>query len=314
MSVLADGWQAASLEQLLGHGPDGHEEVELLRSADGSGWLFGCRHMPAAGGASSGVVICPPTLSDTDINYHREARVGRRLARAGVATQRFHYRGTGESDHLTSGISFTTLVDDARRAADALQERCGIERIGFLGTRVGALVAAKLAAEYEGAPLALWQPVIDPRRFVYDSVAVDSGRWSGTSGVPTTLPAELAPMAGPAPASSLLALPLGRDLFDPSVVDNLVDVLGRRPRSLLLVQLHRRVGLAPDYRAAIGRWQALGFPVDVAYDPTEDDWWQVHPGWEPSDEVLTVTSSWLSSRLAPPTTAATAHSWDDNAV
>jgi hypothetical protein len=121
-------------------------------------------------------------------------------------------------------------------------------------------------------------------------------------------------MAGPAPASSLLALPLGRDLFDPSVVDNLVDVLGRRPRPLLLVQLHRRVGLAPDYRAAIGRWQALGFPVDVAYDPTEDDWWQVHPGWEPSDEVLTVTSSWLSSRLAPPTTAATAHSWDDNAI
>src|SRR6266545_5031205 len=122
MGVLADGWQAASLEQLLGHGPDGHEEVELIRSSSGSGWLFGCRHMPAAGGASSGVVICPPSLSDTEINYHREARVGRRLARAGVATQRFHYRGTGESDDLPEGISFNSLIDDTHRAIEALRE------------------------------------------------------------------------------------------------------------------------------------------------------------------------------------------------
>lgn len=301
MDVLADGWQARSLEQLFGHGPDGHEEVELINSSDG-GVLFGCRHVPAAGGASSGVVICPPTLSDAPINYHREARVGRWLARAGVATQRFHYRGTGHSDHIPTGISFDSLVADARRAAEVLRERCGIERIGFLGTRVGALVAAKVAAEFDGAPLALWQPVIDPRRYVTDSVTVDSGRWSSTPHGPSPLPAGFAgpPLPiGATPTSPLLELPLGRDLFDPSVIDNLVDAVKRRPRPILLMQLHRRVGLAPDYRAAAGRWQALGFSVDIAYDPTEDDWWQVHPGWEPSDEVVSVTSSWMSARLAP---------------
>jgi hypothetical protein len=35
----------------------------------------------------------------------------------------------------------------------------------------------------------------------------------------------------------------------------------------------------------------------VAYDPTEDDWWGVHEGWSPSDEVLTATASWLFSQL-----------------
>lgn len=307
MSVLADGWQAASLEQFLGHGPDGHEEVELFSGAPGGGLIFGCRHMPAAGGATSGVVVCPPTLSDAGINYHREVRLGRWLARAGVATQRFHYRGTGESDRLPSpGITFRSMVDDARQAAEQLRERCGIERIGFLGTRVGALVAARVAAEVDGAPLVLWQPVIDPRRYVNDSVAVDYGR--GTLG-PSMLPTGFdgppgPPVAGvqlstPGSRSTLVDTPLGRDLFDPSVIDNLVDAVGRRPRPVLLIQLHRRVGLAPDYRAAVGRWQARGFSVDVGYDPTEDDWWQVHPGWEPSDEVLTATSSWLSARLAP---------------
>lgn len=320
MGVLADGWQAASLEQFLGHGPDGHEEVELFSGAPGGGLIFGCRHMPAAGGATAGVVVCPPTHGDAGINYHREARLGRWLARAGVATQRFHYRGTGESDRLPPpGTTFASLVDDARQATELLRERCGVERIGFLGTRVGALVAARVAADLDGAPLALWQPVIDPRRYVNDSVAVDFGR--GARG-PATLPTGFdgPPVAGPGGApvqgssgpavagaqlsspgarSTLVDSPLGRDLFDPSVIDNLVDAVGRRPRPVLLVQLHRRVGLAPDYRAAVGRWQARAFPVDVAYDPTEDEWWQVHQGWEPSDEVLSATSSWLSARLAP---------------
>jgi hypothetical protein len=291
----------------------------------GGGLIFGCRHMPAAGGATAGVVICPPTHSDAGINYHREARLGRWLARAGVATQRFHYRGTGDSDRLASpGTTFQTLVDDARQAADLLRERCGVERIGFLGTRVGALVAAKVAAEVEGAPLALWQPVIEPRRFVNGRVAGDFGRGAlGPATLPTGFdgpevgagppagpagpagpggpPVGSVPRSTPATRSTLVDSALGRDLFDPSVIDNLVDAVGRRPRPILLVQLHRRVGLAPDYRAAIGRWQARGFTVDVAYDPTEDEWWQVHPGWEPSDEVLSATSSWLSARLAPRT-------------
>lgn len=267
MGVVADGWQESSLAPFLGPGTDGHEEIELF---GGPELLFGCRHMPAAG-ATTGVVICPPTLSDAEVNYHREVRVGRWLARAGVAAQRFHYRGTGHSDGNPGAISFAGLVDDARRAVDHLHDRCGIDRVGFLGTRVGALVAARMARDYDAAPLALWQPVVDPRRYVDDSVAI---------------------------GIRALDTPLGRDLFDSATVDNLVDAVGVRPRPVLVVQLHRRVGLSPEYRGTVGRWQARGFPVDVAYDPTEDDWWQVHPGWSPSDEVLSVTSLWLASRLA----------------
>jgi hypothetical protein len=106
--------------------------------------------------------------------------------------------------------------------------------------------------------------------------------------------------AGTGGVAAFLGSPLGRDLFDPSVIDNVVDAAGPRHRPVLLVQLHRRVGLAPEYRAALGRWQARGCQVDVGYDPTEDDWWGVHEGWSPSDEVLTATASWLSSLLVDP--------------
>jgi pimeloyl-ACP methyl ester carboxylesterase len=267
MGVAAGDWQSSSLAPFLGPGGDGHEEIELF---GGSELLFGCRHVPA-GGATTGVVICPPAFGDAEVNYHREARLGRWLARAGVVAQRFQPRGTGRSGGDPAAISFGSLVDDARRAVEQLRERCGIDRIALLGTRVGGLVAARVARDMDDIPLALWQPVVDPSKYVDDGVAV------GVPGMSTTL---------------------GRDLFDSAVVDSLVDLVGVRPRPILLVQLHRRVGLASDFRTTVGRWQARGFGVEVAYDPTEDDWWRVHPEWNPSDEVLTVTALWLASRLA----------------
>jgi alpha/beta superfamily hydrolase len=322
MGVLADDWKAPSLEEFLGAGPGGHEEIELFGEVES---MFGCRHMPASGHAVAGVVVCSPLFIDADVNAHREMRIGRWLARAGIAVQRFHYRGTGESDGDPARMSFGSLVDDAREAAAHLRDHCGVERIGFLGSRVSALVAARVARDVEGAPLALWQPVIDPRRYLDDSVAVLTGHPLSDPGV---LPGTAHPVAEPPPAfgppepgtsgpprpasgaagaegaagraAAFLGSPLGRDLFDPGVIDNVVDAAGHRPRPVLLVQLHRRVGLAPDYRAAVGRWQARGCPVDVAYDPTEDDWWGVHEGWSPSDEVLTATASWLSSQLVDP--------------
>jgi hypothetical protein len=270
MAIVANGWREGSPERVMTTlAPVGHEEIELV--GGGSGALFACRHMSAEE-ARAAVVICPATSGDAEVNQHREARVALGLARAGVTVQRFHYRGTGHSAGDPTLISFASLVEDTLRMVDHLHDRCGIDRVGFLGTRVGALVAARVARDRGGAPLALWQPVIDPRRYLDAAVGV-------------------------AGSSRLLETPLARDLFDPAVVDNLVDLTGVWPRPVLLVQLHRRVGLSPEYRAAVDRWQARGFPVDIAYDPTEDEWWQVHPDWEPADEVLAATSSWLAEQL-----------------
>lgn len=267
MGGPAVGWEASSLTPFLAPGGEGHEVIELFGSNER---LFGCRHVPEGGG-TTGVVICPALFGDAEINYQREARLARWLARAGAAAQRYHPRGTGRSDGSAADVTFASLVDDARQAADLLRERCQVERVAFLGTRAGALIAARAAHDVDDAPLALWQPVVDSRRYVDHSVEV---------------------------GASVLGTRLGRDLFESGAVDNLVDLVGLRPRPILLVQLHRRVGLASEYRTAVGRWQARGFSVEVAYDPTEDDWWRVHPEWQPSDEVLTVTALWLSSRLA----------------
>lgn len=123
--------------------------------------LFGITHLPAHP-PSFGVVICPPLHAEMGKNYRREVLLARRLADSGVAVQRFAYRGTGHSLGDEDALELEQLVGDARSALEHLVESTPIDRYGFVGTRLGALVAARFAGPE--TPLTLWDPVIDVRQ------------------------------------------------------------------------------------------------------------------------------------------------------
>lgn len=147
-----DGRQAAVT------GPGGHavhEEVELFGGPD---LVFGCRHVPSDG-ALAGVVVCSPLPYGADAPQHLpDLRLGRLLARAGLVVQRFHYRGTGNSDGDPAALSLDTMAGDAREALEHLRHRCGVERVALVGSAAGAAVAAAVARDMPGAPVALWRP------------------------------------------------------------------------------------------------------------------------------------------------------------
>ena len=58
-------------------------------------------------------LICPPLADDLVRNYRREVVLARRLARQGVASQRFQYRSTGNSLGDAQEMGWAQLVDDA---------------------------------------------------------------------------------------------------------------------------------------------------------------------------------------------------------
>jgi hypothetical protein len=165
--------ESSELPRVLGgqrHDGAVRDEVDLF------GWpeqMLGCRHVPAAG-ARAGVVVCLPAPLDAAVDDGRAARLGRRLARAGVAVQRFHYRGSPASDGDPTAVTFAALVADARRAAELLAEHTGVERIGLVGARLGALVAARVGHDHPGVPVALWEPVVDPRHLVEQAASARS--------------------------------------------------------------------------------------------------------------------------------------------
>ena len=126
----------------------------------GSERRFVCTHIPTSE-PTAGVVICSPTLAEFQVTYRREVLTARELAARGFAVQRFHYRGSGNSGGSTERAEFSTLVADAQFAAECLVQSTGVRPTVFLGTRIGALVAARAARLGAASGLVLWSPVLD---------------------------------------------------------------------------------------------------------------------------------------------------------
>lgn len=117
-------------------------------------------------GASAGTVIFAPSLfAEFQRNYRREVLLARAVAAAGLATIRFHYRGTGNSVGAETVPTLDTMAEDILEVA----EEYGDGQVAVVATRVAALAAARARNKVD-IPVALWEPVIDGRRWVEEVV------------------------------------------------------------------------------------------------------------------------------------------------
>ncbi|MGH8773889.1 MAG: hypothetical protein ACRDWI_01530 [Jiangellaceae bacterium] len=268
------------------------EEVEFFDA--GAVRLFGCRHLPL-GAVLGGLVICSPILSDFGANYSREVRLARRLATAGVAVQRFHPRGTGQSDGDRLDLTFDTLVADSAAAVVRLREAVDVPAVALLGTRFSALAAAAVGRDLPGAPIALWEPTTEPGRFFRDGFRARSVHHlrRGAAGIDPA--AELAAQG----YVDLLGIPVSRALVETPAHHDLLTEMGDGPRPVLLVQFEAGSDLTRPYREAVARWTAAGFPVTARLCPTDETWWFVHDRLAPVEAVLDPTADWLLAAVAP---------------
>jgi pimeloyl-ACP methyl ester carboxylesterase len=269
----------------------GHDEVEFFGGAER---LFGCRHVPP-GPARAGLVVCPPILSDFGANYQREVRLGRQLAGAGIAVQRYHPRGTGQSDGQAAELTLDSLIEDGRAAVTRLRECTGVDSVTLLGTRFGALTAAALAAELDGASVVLWEPVTDPRRYLREGLRARAVHRVGRDGSERGDPeAELARRG----FVDVLGVPVGRELFATPAERTLDAELGDRVRAVLLVQMDERDELRPEYEHLARRWAECGLDVTTRRCPCEESWWYVHDRLAPVADLLDVTAGWVLDRAS----------------
>ncbi|MTH60012.1 alpha/beta hydrolase family protein [Paracoccus litorisediminis] len=87
------------------------------------------------------------------------------LAKAGIASLRIDFAGSGESSGKWANTTFSGQIADAVDAFDYLQALPGVDghRIGILGYSQGGLVGAHLAAARpETRAAVLWAPVANP--------------------------------------------------------------------------------------------------------------------------------------------------------
>jgi pimeloyl-ACP methyl ester carboxylesterase len=138
--------------------------------------LFGIYHAGRSGAGRPdssqrrAVVLCNPWGPEY-IHAHRTVRLAANmLTNAGFHTLRFDYFGTGDSAGDMPQASIPIWEDNIRAALREVMEMSGTAKATLIGLRLGALLAARVAA---ASPelidrLVLWDPIVDGRLYLKD--------------------------------------------------------------------------------------------------------------------------------------------------
>jgi len=125
--------------------------------------LRGMLHRPEIAGdrRPPAVVLLHGFTGDRMESHWLFVKTSRALARAGIASLRFDFFGSGESDGEFREASLETEVADAQAAADFLRREGGIdpERLGIIGLSLGGAIAALVAEPLRARALVLWSAI-----------------------------------------------------------------------------------------------------------------------------------------------------------
>ncbi|MEO1460004.1 MAG: alpha/beta hydrolase, partial [Pseudomonadota bacterium] len=125
--------------------------------------LFGL-YNPARGarGRDRAALLCYPWGHEYIYAHRSMTRLAFSLAEAGIHVLRFDYYGTGDSAGEMTEASLAGWREDIATAIEELSDMSGAERVSLIGLRLGATLAARVAAEEPRAveAVALWDPVV----------------------------------------------------------------------------------------------------------------------------------------------------------
>ncbi|MBN8945185.1 MAG: alpha/beta hydrolase [Rhizobiales bacterium] len=138
---------------------------------DCAAWL----HLPAGSDRSGRGVVLVPALGFEELCSRRTlAIMADRLAQAGLPTLRFDLHGTADSlGDETAPDRLARWTADTHRAVDRLKRDAGIDEVVLVGLRLGALLAARVAAERSDiAGLGLLAPPASGKTYARETAAL----------------------------------------------------------------------------------------------------------------------------------------------
>lgn len=128
-------------------------------------WLRGMIHLPEEARPRRkgsrrvpGVVLFHGFTGDRMESHWMFVKCSRALAEAGIASLRFDFYGSGESEGDFREVTLNGEIADARAAVDFFRGQKGIDPrcVGLLGLSLGGLIAATLAPRVRPRALVLW--------------------------------------------------------------------------------------------------------------------------------------------------------------
>src|SRR6266568_7542966 len=130
-------------------------------------WLRGMLHFPGVSLGRRrrvpGVVFFHGFTGDRMESHWIFVKCARALAKAGIASLRFDFYGSGESEGEFRDASLLGEIADARAAVNFFRwQGIDAERLGMLGLSLGGVIAAILAPDCDARALVLWSAPARP--------------------------------------------------------------------------------------------------------------------------------------------------------
>jgi pimeloyl-ACP methyl ester carboxylesterase len=242
-----------------------------------------------------GVVVCSSIGLEQLTVYRNEVLAARALADRGLPVLRYHPRGQGDSAGDFADLTVTSLIEDARAAGRELRRRARVERIAWLGVRLGALAAAGALAADGGAALALWEPAERPadyfrawlRGLLFSQVSHGER--------PSVTADELLATVERDGRVDVHGYFLHRALLASARGLELGAMLGAWAGPTLLAQVQERRGLAPPHAALADALRARQAAVTALQIGEAPGWhFLQNPAWE-SPALVDGTAEWFDA-------------------
>ena len=267
---FASGWTATGeLPGSMVHESGMKSSAEFVDCPGGS--VFTVVHQPSST-ADLAMVICQPIYAEVARNQRRELILAWQLASVGIMAVRFNYRGAGHSSGRADQLTFADMVEDASEVARWLVNEWGQPRIGFVGTRLGALVAVAAAKGHPGSPLVLWEPPPDMDRYYNE---VFRARMIGLVKQGRRTPSGKSSLDDFARDGviDVLGSPLSHSLYQSTKdleLGELLDQAGPRPTSI--IQMTVKQEIRPSLKGVLARRPA-GSTIEATTIPYDEAWW-----------------------------------------
>lgn len=141
--------------------------------------LFGL-YTPArtAGASARAIVLCHPWGSEYLYAQRSMRQLASMLTAAGFHVLRFDYFGTGDSASDMTQADLKGWEDDIEMAIEELKDTTEAKRVALVGLRLGATLAASVAAKRrkDVDALVLWDPIVSGNEYLLELMRYLSSR------------------------------------------------------------------------------------------------------------------------------------------
>jgi exosortase A-associated hydrolase 2 len=275
------------------------EEPFIFRRGDVP--LFGMLHTPA-GTPRLGFVTCHPFAEEKLWSHRVFVSTARALAQAGHAVLRFDFTGAGDSAGDTSQASLDFYLQDLTAAIGELERRVpGLERIGLIGLRLGASVAALLAeraaederlARLRAAPLILWDPVVDGEAHFQELLRINLSTQLAVYGKVRETRDQLQERIRAGETVNVDGYEIGKPLFESCALPKLLTAEPKRhagPALVVQVAANEKTPERADLAALAGAYRA-GTAARAIEHPF---WREIKPFYGRAANLQRATQEWL---------------------